>query len=226
MRSLSLTEWPIYLIICQKGRSMYHFLLIILSSMLLATAAEARQVTPIQPLNLIAGQPVRITGMDLDFTPELRAELTASEAKAARRRAEAGLAPLDPHSYPSGPQDGALYATMPFKQMFPLVIRDVIRDWKLEEGRPVFLRITLDRYKTADAAIAILLASNSDILEGSVEVVDATTAASLGSFRVKVRNSHGGWGGMLIRGGGIREKLAEEFGLELARHVSGRKRKG
>jgi hypothetical protein len=31
---------------------------------------------------------------------------------------------------------------------------------------------------------------------------------------------------MLIRGGGIREKLAEEFGLELSRHIAGRKKKG
>src|SRR3546814_20529530 len=85
---------------------MYHFLLIILSSMLLATAAEARQVTPIQPLNLIAGQPVRITGMDIDFTPELRPELTDSEATAGRRREEAGPAPHDTPSYPSGPKAG------------------------------------------------------------------------------------------------------------------------
>lgn len=87
------------------------------------------------------------------------------------------------------------------------------------------LRIVLDRYKTADAAMAILIASSSDMLEGTVEVVDATTAASLGSFRIALQNSHGGWGGMLIRGGGMREKLAEEFGLELSRYVSGRKRK-
>src|SRR3546814_12986008 len=86
---------------------MYHFLLIILSSMLLATAAEARQVTPIQPFNLIAGQPVRITGMDLDFPPELRAQLTVSEAKEARRRSESGHAPREPPTSPTRPHDGA-----------------------------------------------------------------------------------------------------------------------
>lgn len=193
--------------------------------LLVAPAAQARQVKSIQPLSLVAGQPVRITGMDLDFAAAMLPELAESDAKAARKRAAAGLPPLDPGSYPAGPDDGERYATMPFKQMFPLVIRDVTRDWKLDRGTPVFLRVTLDRLKTADAAMAILVAGSSDMLEGTVDVIDATHGGSLGSFRVEVRNSHGGWGGMLIRGGGVREKLAEEFGLELSRYISGRKSK-
>ncbi len=200
-------------------------LLLLLPALLLASQTEARQVRSIQPLSLVAGQPVRITGMDLDFASEMQAELAESDAKAARKRAEAGLPPLDAASYPTGPGDGARYATLPFKQMFPLVIRDVARDWRLDSGTPVMLRIRLDRLKTADAAIAIAIGGSSDILEGNVDVIDAVNGASLGSFRVEVRNSHSGWGGMLIRGGGIREKLAEEFGLELSRHISGRKSK-
>lgn len=194
--------------------------------LLLAPSAHARQVRSIRPLALTAGQPVRITGMDLEFSGQMLAELPESDAKAAHKRVEAGLPALDPASYPTGPLDGARYATMPFKQMFPLVIRDVTRDWKLDNGTPVFLRINLDRLHTADAAVAILIGGSSDILQGNVDVIDATTGGSLGSFRVEVQNSHGGWGGMLIRGGGIREKLAEEFGLELSRHIAGRKKKG
>lgn len=200
-------------------------LMLLLPLMLLAPAVQARQVKPIQPLTLAVGQPVHITGMDLDFSPQMLGELAESDAKAARKRADAGLPPLDPASYPTGPIDGARYATMPFKQMFPLVIRDVTRDWRLDTGTPVFLRITLDRLKTADAAVAILIAGSSDILEGNVDVIDVTHGGSLRSFRIEVRNSHSGWGGMLIRGGGIREKLAEEFGLELSRHMAGRKKK-
>jgi hypothetical protein len=205
---------------------MRHRLLFILPLLLLAPSAHARQVTPIQPLALAAGQPVRITGMDVVFTPGIFEELAESDAKAANKRMAAGLPPLDPASYPTGPQDGAVYATLPFKQMFPLVIRDVTRDWKLDNGTPVTLRITLDRLKTADAAMAILVAWSSDMLEGTVDVLDAANGASLGSFRVEVKNTHGGWGGMLIRGGGIREKLAEEFGLEVSRYIAGRKNKG
>ena len=187
--------------------------------------ASARQVKPIQPLALPAGQPVHITGMDLEFAPQMLEELAESDAKAARERAERGLPALDPASYPTGPWDGSRYATMPFKQMFPLVIRDVTRDWGLDSGTPVFLRITLDRLKTAGAAVAILIASSSDMLEGNVDVIDAGNGQSLGAFRIEVRNTHDGWAQMLIRGGGIREKLAEEFGLELSRHISGRKKK-
>lgn len=187
--------------------------------------ASARQVKPIQPLALAGGQPVHITGMDLEFAGQMLTELNESDAKAARKRAEAGLPALDPASYPSGPGDGARYATMPFKQMFPLVIRDVARDWRLDEGRPVFLRVMIDRLHTASAAVAVLVGGSPDVLGGNVEVIDPATGGSLGSFRVEVVNSHSGWGGMLIRGGGVREKLAEEFGLELSRHISGRKKK-
>lgn len=204
---------------------MRRWLIIILSILLLSPAAEARQVKVAQPLALPAGQAVRITGMDLEFAPSILSELQESDGKAARKRMEAGLPALDPASYPAGTQDGALYATLPFKQMFPLVIRDVTREWGLDNGTPVMLRITIDRLKTADAAVAVLIAASSDMLEGTVDVIDAGSAQSLGSFRIEVRNIHSGWAGMIVRGGGVREKLAEEFGLELSRHISGRKKK-
>ena len=194
--------------------------------LLLAPTAQARQVRAIQPLTLIAGQPVRVTGMDLEFTGQMLAAMVESDAKAARKRAEDGLPALDPTSYPAGPPDGARYATMPFKQMFPLVMRDVTRDWKLDSGTPIFLRVTIDRLHTADAAMAIIIGASWDILQGNVDVIDAANGASLGSFRVEVQNSHGGWAGMLIRGGGIREELAEEFSLEVSRYIAGRKKKG
>lgn len=194
-----------------------------LSLFLFAPVAHARQVQAVQQLTLAKGQPVRIIGMDLEFAPEIMAELSESDAKAAGKRAAAGLPALDPNSYPSGPQDGAAYATMPFKQMFPLVMRDVSREWGLDKGLPVQLRIRLDRLQTASAALAVMVGS-SDILQGGVDVIDATSGASIGFFRVEVRNSHGGWGGLLIRGGGVREKLAEEFGLEMARYIAGGKK--
>lgn len=195
----------------------------ILALLLFAPVAHARQVQAVQPLTLSKGQPVRIIGMDLEFAPEMLSELSESDAKAAGKRAAAGLPPLDANSYPSGAQDGAAYATMPFKQMFPLVMRDVSREWGLDKGAPIRLHIRLDKVQTANAALAIAVGS-SDILQGGVNVIDATSGASIGFFRVEVRNSHGGLGGLLIRGGGIREKLAEEFGLEMARYIAGGKK--
>ncbi len=69
------------------GTAMYRRLMFVLPILLFAQAAQARQVTIIQPLALSAGQPVRITGMDLDFAPDMLTELQESDAKAARKRA-------------------------------------------------------------------------------------------------------------------------------------------
>lgn len=199
-------------------------LAVLMPLLLFASGAQARQVKPIQPLALV-GQPVRITGMDLAFASGILDELAESDAKAARKRADAQLPPLDPASYPAGSLDGDAYSTMPFKQMFPLVIRDVTRDWRLDSGTPVFLRVTIDDLKTADAAVAILLGASADMLRGTVDVIDAGSGASVGSFRVEVVDVRAGWAGMLVRGGGIRERLAEEFGMEISRYISGRKKK-
>lgn len=117
------------------------------------------------------------------------------------------------------------YATLPFANMFPLVIEDVTKDWGLVGGKPVKLVVTIDTLKTANAAMAILIAASSDQLAGMVEVRDAATDAALGSFYVDVINSHGGWLGMAMRGSGVREKLTEEFALQTSRVLTGRKSK-
>lgn len=204
---------------------MHRIALLLLPMLLVAPVAQARQVTVIQPLNVPAGQGMKIAGMDLVFGEAFSKEQAESDAKAARRRAAAGLPALDPSSYPTGPQNPDDYDTLPFKQMFPLVIRDVTRDWKLDQGRPVTLRITLERLKTADAAVAVLLGVSADVLDGTVQLVDTVTAAPLGSFRVSVVNVQSGWAHMLVRGWGVREKLAQEFGLELSRQLTGQKKK-
>ncbi|MEC3911045.1 hypothetical protein U5A82_11365 [Sphingobium sp. CR2-8] len=200
---------------------MRRLLMSILLALVAAPVAQAKEVKAITPLAIAAGQPIRITGMDLDYAPKVQAELAEGDAKAARKRADQGLPPLDGNSYPDG-LDGAAYATMPFKQMFPLVVRDVVREWRLDEGRPVFLRISIDYLKTADAAVALLVGS-MDMLQGKVDVIDPASGQSLGAFKVEIRDMKAGWADMLVRGGGIREKLAERFALAIAKHMSGRK---
>lgn len=201
------------------------FLGICLALACLVQPADARQVRMLHALSVDVTQGLQIKGMDLLFTDSFLTEQAESDAKAARKREEAGLPPLDPTSYATGPSDPDLYRTLPFKQMFPLVIRDVTRDWGLTQGRAVKLRITLENLKTADAAVAILLAPSYDNLVGTVDVIDAGTDQPLGSFRVDVVNVQNGWANMLMRGWSVREKLAREFGLELSRTLSGKKRK-
>ncbi len=198
-------------------------LAVLSASLAVSPMAQAAPVKALQPLLLPSGQPIRITGMDLVFAQSILEELAESDAKAARKRLADGLPPLDANSYPTG-LDGARYATMPFKQMFPLVVRDVAREWRLDSGTPVFLRVTLDQLKTADAAVAILLAPSADILEGTVEILESGSGRPLGSFRIEVGHVRSGWGMMLVRGGGLRERMAEEFGVQIARHMTGRKK--
>ncbi|WP_404479229.1 hypothetical protein [Novosphingobium sp. BL-52-GroH] len=146
------------------------------------------------------------------------------EIKAGAKRTEAGLAAFDPASTaPSRDQ----YATLPFAAMMPNVMRDVTRKWGLTPergGKAVNLRITIENIKTANAGMALLL-SSADELSGEVVVLDPASQQQIGSFYVQVLNNHGGLAGLAMRGGGIREKLAEEFALESSRILTGSTKK-
>jgi hypothetical protein len=58
-----------------------------------------------------------------------------------------------------------------------------------------------------------------------VIVLDPATQKQIGNFYVQVINSHGGLAGLAMRGGGIREKLVEEFALESSRILTGSTKK-
>lgn len=136
------------------------------------------------------------------------------DAKAAEKAAKAE----------SGTTEISKYAHMPFRDMFPLIFTEVTKEWGLTGGRPVKLIVTLDTIKTANAGMAFL-GSSADQLAGLVEVTDAEAGTKLGSFYIDVLNNHGGLLGMAMRGGGVREKLADEFALESSRVLTGRKSK-
>lgn len=212
-------------------------------------AKERKIVTPLAG-GLVAAN--HIVAIEVIVNETAAENMVKFEAKAAEKRAEAKLAPVDTQSAPSAivatPEVGASvisasasgtvagqsadgprparaeYATLPFKMMFPLVIEDVTHEWGLTGGRAIKLKVTIDTLKTANAGMALLLGS-SDQLAGMVEIADAQTEEALGSFYIDVVNSHSGWGGLLIRGSGIREKLVEEFALQTSRVLTGRKSK-
>lgn len=195
-----------------------------------SSPAAAKQYTVLEPLPADIVGNLTVASVDVTLGVDAAEMITKHDAKAAEKRVAGKLARINASGDASvGASattaetiDGDQYATIPFTQMFPRVMQDVTRKWGLTGGRPVKLLVTIDEFKTANAGMALLIGS-SDNLSGQVEVQDAASGAKLGRFAVKVRNGHGGWGGLLIRGGGIREKLSEEFALESSRVLTGRK---
>lgn len=191
----------------------------------LLLAACVSPVEVVQPVSEAVRNGSQVADVEVTLSPLARDAMVKFEEKAAAERAEAGLPPVsaaaDPARLPSADQ----YHTLPFERMFELVVKDVTQDWGLNTGRPLKLAVEIDTLKTANAAMA-LLAGSSDQLAGTVRVLDAQTGESLGEFYVDVVNGHSGLLGLAMRGGGIREKLAEEFALHISRQLTGRESKG
>lgn len=183
--------------------------------LLASSPVAARQYDIVKPLPAEIVGKLRVVAVEVAVSGEAEPAMAPHEAKAALKR----TGRMNPMSRPA-PAD---YASLPFARMFPLVMEDVTRQWGLESGRAVKLNVTIAEFGTANAGRAMLFGRSPDFMSGLVEVGDAATGATLGLFTVKVVNRHTGWTGMLIRGGGIREKLSEEFALESARVLSGRK---
>lgn len=200
-----------------------------------ATSAGAKERQIVDPLAAGLVPNNHVVAVEVIVSPTAAEKMVEFERKAAEKRAAANLPPITTTApaadQPPAPTSGSVarpprdqYATLPFAQMFPLVIEDVTREWGLANGRPIKLTITVDTLKTANAGMAMLVGS-SDQLAGMVGVTDPTTNEKLGSFYIDVLNAHSGWLGMAMRGSGVREKLAEEFALQTSRVLTGRKSK-
>lgn len=194
---------------------------------LIAGAAEGKTRKIVEPLDASIVAASQVAAVEVRISPTASETLAKLEAIAAQKRAAAKLPPLDASASieTTATRPGReIYSTLPFRQMFPLVMEDVTRECGLTSGRPVKLKITVDTVKTANAGMALLLGS-SDQLAGMVEVLDAADDKPLGSFYIDVINSHGGLAGLALRGSGVRESLSEEFALESSRVLTGRKSK-
>ena len=145
-----------------------------------------------------------------------RAQVERFDQHASEARTRAGLGPP-----PAGRPPQEEYATLPFARMLALVVEDAARARGLSSGRPLRLEIYFNAVRTVDPAMAIVVASR-DQLAGTVRVADAQSGEPLGAFHVDVINVHSGLVGLAIRGGGIRERLAEEFARHVARQLSRR----
>lgn len=191
-----------------------------------ASNAFAKQRTVIEQLPPEMVDKNYVDQVEVIVADTAQEKMAKLEEKAAEKRAEAKLAAWTPATDGAAPPAGQ-YATIPFTGMMPFVMRDVTRKWGLtpeRAGKAVNLRITIENIKTANAGMALLMGS-SDELSGEVIVLDPANQKQIGNFYVQVINSHSGLAGLAMRGGGIREKLAEEFALESSRILTGSTKK-
>ncbi|WP_174297133.1 hypothetical protein [Sphingomonas bacterium] len=190
----------------------------------LATPAPAAKVVKVvQPLEAGLAGNVNVVSTTVVVGDTAKPIADKLEAKAAEKRAAAGL-PESGGRAPDARPTSDTYATLPLTTMMPLEVEDVTRDWKLVAGRAVSLSITIDSIKTANGGVMLLIGS-TDELAGMVDVLDAATGAKLGEFYVDVLNAHAGMLGAMMRGSGIREKLAAEFSRHIAEQLSGSRHK-
>lgn len=190
------------------------------AALLLLAACAPSPVRVIQPVSAEVRGASHVADVTVEISPLAIEQMERFEAKAREKREEAGLPPVPAEGLASRPPRDE-YATLPFAQMMELVVQDVTREHGLVGGRALRVEIEIDTLKTANAGMAILAGSN-DQLAGTVRVVDAQSGQRLGEFYVDVINSHSGLLGLAMRGGGIREKLAEEFSLHIARQLRAR----
>lgn len=201
----------------------------------ISTSAVAKERQIVDPLTAGLVSDNHVVAVEVIVAATAAEKMAEFEKKAAEKRTATPTTPIAaiptatdntvgmPLASVARPQKEQ-YDTLPFSQMFPLVIEDVTRQWGLVTGRPIKLTITVDTLKTANAGMAMLIGS-SDQLAGMVAISDPVTNEKLGSFYIDVLNSHSGLMGLAMRGAGIREKLAEEFSLQTSRVLTGRKSK-
>jgi hypothetical protein len=190
----------------------------------LFAAGCVNPVEVVQPISASLGKEVMVSDVDVEMSQLARDAMVKFEDKAREKRVAAGLPAVEAGADLASRPGRDEYATLPFANMLELVVQDITRDRGFVSGRPIKLAVEIDTLKTANAGMAIL-AGSSDQLAGSVKVLDPQNGEKLGEFYVDVINSHSGLLGMAMRGGGIREELAEEFAIHISRQLAGGKGK-
>ena len=170
----------------------------------LAGCAEPSQV--LLPIDASIKNASFVRAVEVGVQPPAAAKVAQLDEKARSKRA-------------AGQTD---HASLPFAEMLPLVIEEVTRAWGLTGRRALKLRVEIDSIGTASTG-ATLLGQGQDRMSGLVFIHDAVSGEPLGQLRIDVVNSHSGVVGLLIRGGGIREELAKEFAIHIARALTGRR---
>ena len=151
----------------------------------------------------------------LPVSPSIRgANFVRGTEVIVRQKAEAPVAALDEKA------EASKGRTLPFAEMLSRTIQAVTRASGLTSGRALKLIVEVDSFKAPAAGAAFFGAD--DELAGSVFIRDAENGDELGQLYVKVGRVNGGLASVLIRGGGVREQLAEAFARRIADALGGR----
>ena len=197
----------------------------------LAMPLAAKERTVVQPLPKEFVANVTVIGVDIDYSDATKPAILALDDRARVNRGEQGLPRFDP-----GPGlNKGDYATIPTTPMLSQMVIDTTRNAKLTGGSDVRLKIAVDTIKFAkksniafgkplDRAFGVLTNTDDfygddDEIAGFVDVYAADNKR-IASFYIDVVNSYSGVLTLPIRGGNVREKLAEEFSREITRCLS------
>ncbi len=110
----------------------------------------------------------------------------------------------------------------PLKISMSEVIKEALETRDNDEDYFADIHIEVDTLKLANPAMAILL-GDTDQLAGTVRVIDPQTDKLLTEIYVDVLESSGGLLGLAIRGAGVRERLALQFGDHIGDQLGFRK---
>lgn len=145
------------------------------------------------------------------------ASMVSNVQLVVRQTAQSDIQRLDQRAAERRGTAQAGYAALPFEAMLANTVRDVTREWGLTSGRPLKLVIEIDAARVVDTGRAII--GGRDRLAGTVFLRDAATDEPLGQLYVDVGHSNAGLLAAAMRGGGVRERLAREFALHIAREL-------
>ena len=130
--------------------------------------------------------------------------------------ARAAVAALDERARKQG--EGS--ASLPLADLLSARIAEASRAAGLVTGQPLKLTIELDDLRVAGTGSALI--GGADRMAGTVFVRHAETGAALGQLYIDIDKRQAGLLSLALRGGGVREQLAEAFAAEVARRLTGR----
>lgn len=173
-------------------------LLLVLLLILSGCTGRSEEVLPVS--EAIRGAS-RVEEVELRLQPPVRAAVAALDER-ARTRSEGD-------------------AALPLSELLPRRIAEAARARGLVSGRPLRLIVELDELQVAGTGSALL--GKADRMAGTVFIRDLASGAPLGQLYIDIDKRTSSLVALALRGGGIRERLAETFAEQVAASLAPQK---